>query len=147
MRWIVGHQATAPHCLTQIVIRSLITSEYIMTSSFRVFVFAERTFDAAKHFDTLPELVDRKFNRPTREMLQKKKQLELNEETIVVSVRYEPCPTTPSLMLPKNHTLPNPAHSISPKCKCFGPLLRVSPPISSPTSRTACRCSANRLRQ
>ena len=72
-----------------------------MTSSFRVFVFAERTFDAAKHFDTLPELVDRKFNRPTREMLQKKKQLELNEETIVVSVRHEPCPTLPCLMLPK----------------------------------------------
>lgn len=32
-----------------------------------------QSFDAAKHFDTAPELVDRHFNRPTKEQLKSEK--------------------------------------------------------------------------
>lgn len=32
-----------------------------------------KSFDAAKHFDTAPELLDRHFNRPTKEQLRSEK--------------------------------------------------------------------------
>ena len=50
-----------------------------------LFGFAEREFDPAKHFDTHPDLVDQKFNRPTRKMLQQTAaKAHLNEDTIVI---------------------------------------------------------------
>ena len=50
------------------------TCRYSTDRPVRAVVFVDneeeaKSFDAAKHFNTAPELVDRHFNRPTKEQL------------------------------------------------------------------------------
>lgn len=50
-------------------------------SIYKYFVIVVKTFDPAKHFNTLPELVNRKFNRPRIETLQNEIIMAPDDET------------------------------------------------------------------
>ena len=70
--------------------RTLGKQEELERKYLHVFVVLVENFDAAKHLNTIPELLGRAHNRPTVEMLHTKK-LSTDNKTKIVKMTFSVC--------------------------------------------------------